>query len=476
MIVTMAHTKPVLNFLSLGAMRLVSAALAFALFLTVARHWGGMRLGEFSLLLSYFIFLQTMPLLGLSILLMRDLSQQSVLEAAYRSAAHAIALGAAVIIACGLSVTVYFLYPPHLTLPFVCIGCAIVCGAPAVADEAIIMAREKMWITASIAAGETALRTSACLIGVFSGHGLVWITLCFLLGRAAASIAYETILHKSRAPLDGALVKSLLRQCPTFLGVVFAGAALLRLDTIALSLTKNMAAVGTYNTAFRLFELFLSAVVIGVIALFPTVARKFDLSIAMRDRFIQFFKITMLVGIPATTCLMTISPWLTHLAYGGKFPQSAPVFSILTVMLFFYTVDRIFSTLEHSAKKPELDRNALLIGTAIFCGLLAGLVPAAGLTGAAIATAGAQGSIIIVRLFQVRTHLGWQGFLWHSRFIFLAALCMAATYFALTLFTNTLAAFAASMAAYGIVLWACGEFKLGTLSYYVSFVKQARAI
>jgi O-antigen/teichoic acid export membrane protein len=247
----------------------------------------------------------------------------------------------------------------------------------------------------------------------------------------------------------------------------------LRLDTIALSLTRDMALVGTYNTAFRLFELFLSFVVIAAIALFPAVARSFVFDNNMRDRFVQSFRLVMLAGFPFVITLITFSGWMVKTAYDGRFPQSQPIFCILIVMLFLYVTDRIFSTIVHSAKRPELDRNALLSGAVVFCGLLAVLVPSAGVAGAALSSAGAQFFILIVRWFQLRKHFGWSGFLKNSRIVFLAATIMAAAYLALGSLVTPPLTLPISLIIYCGILAATGELSPKKFSILFSKVQLA---
>ncbi len=403
-------SKAAFNFLSLTAMRACTALFAFILFVAVARTYGQSGLGSFSTVLNLFLIFQTLPLIGMGMFVIRDLAQNPSQERQYRTSMTLISLTVACCIALGLILFAYFSYAPSFLFPVALVGFSIVLGAPAVVDEAILVACQRMGTTSIIIASESALRTLGCLLVVHNGYHQEWLFLVFAVSRLGSTVAYQIILSGRFDSISWSHIINLLKASPAYLGIVVFGACMLRLDNTFLSLLGSMEAVGIYSAAYKLFEMFLSVVVIGVMALFPMVAQKFTVDNVSYKRFVHSFLLILIVGIPIALILATIAPFLMSTVYSSKYADSAPVFAILTITLVAYTLDRVFSLIVHSAKKPFLDTMAFAVGAGLFALLLWMMIPAWGVQGAAWASALAQLCVLAIRHYQIKKVFGWDGF------------------------------------------------------------------
>jgi O-antigen/teichoic acid export membrane protein len=197
-------------------------------------------------------------------------------------------------------------------------------------------------------------KAPVALIGiVLLQHGAGVEAMAFvLLGGAIASAIWQAcwffVLKGMRFELDLKLIRGLMRTSIPFLIYGVLGIIYYRLDTILLSLMANIAVVGWYNAAYRLFDtlVFLPNLVISAI-LYPIFAKfsltsqdNLKMAIEKSTNFLLF------CGIPIATGLIVTAPNIIGFLYHrAEFSHAIPVLQALAPGLFFLYINSILCSI-----------------------------------------------------------------------------------------------------------------------------------
>lgn len=172
-------------------MRVLSSVLSFLLVAYIARVWGVKRLGEYSLLLSIFVFLQLMPLLGLHRVVIREVSACADKAASQTVHACTLAFGVAVVLAVSLATLGPVVYrdAPALHAPLWLVAASLLPTAFTCVAESVLIGQQRMH-AAAWSVAESLLRTGGAFIVIMLGFGLTAVFAVFLAGRVLIVLGY----------------------------------------------------------------------------------------------------------------------------------------------------------------------------------------------------------------------------------------------------------------------------------------------
>jgi O-antigen/teichoic acid export membrane protein len=382
--------KALRNLFSLSFMRLFSALASFVLFNILARYWGSELLGEFSTITTYFMLLMQIPLLGLHLLIIRDVAANPGKTGAVVSSAMAISLSVSILLVVIVSCIGRFLYPESLHAAFYVLSLSCIPTAFIVVIESLLIGQEKVHTMALVNIVESVLRSLVCILLFWAGFGLVALISVYLICRFAAMFAYllnSGINTYLKSGIDRRQVALYMVKMPTFLAILIFSASIGRLDFIFLSLVGNMQDVGLYAVPFKLYELGLMIPSMIVMVLFPTFARLFNES---RTHFNQAYSLLVramvISGLPACITVAYLSSDILHLLFGEEYMQGTHVLQLLSFAVLFMGLDQLLSTIILAGKREDLELKVLAITFIAYLAMLTALVPAYGISGAAWAT------------------------------------------------------------------------------------------
>jgi O-antigen/teichoic acid export membrane protein len=396
---------------SVGSMRVVTAALSLALFWYVARAGGARDLGELALLLGIFAFFQQMPLLGVHLLVVRDMAADPDAAPGLVANAAALSLVTSLFLCAGVGAAGSWLYPEALSTPIWLMAAALVPTSLAIVAESFLIARQRMHTYAVISVVETLLRVVASLVALHRGEGLAALMAIFLAGRVLVALAYLTAGGFARAlragRLDRRVLGKYLRAAPILLGILLLTSALARFDIFLLSALAPLADVGLYSAAYKMYETALLAPSVVTVVLFPMLS---SLKHAHPERFeavaAQCMGWLVVAGVPCALAVAALARPLLTLLFGDGFAPAAPVLQLLIGCSVVMALDQLLALVLLVHGRQDLDLAVLAVAASCYVAALLAFIPAWGYMGAAAATVLACIVQLGARLHSVRSRLG----------------------------------------------------------------------
>jgi PST family polysaccharide transporter len=227
---------------------------------------------------------------------------------------------------------------------------------------------------------------------IISGQGIIYIALTLLLEPGLYALGYLWLRSRHYPSIrlwrfDRSIATSLLIHSLPFILVAVFTAAYSRIDQIMLKHMIDASAVGLYDAAVRIAEIWLF--VPGLIAsvLFPAIIHGKKVSpVEYRNRLLALSGITILFSITIALIFSLLATPITLLLYGKTYIQSGAVLQIYVWSSVFAALDSVlrFHLLAEHMYKTVLFLTASVAATNIILNLV--LIPTFGITGAAWAT------------------------------------------------------------------------------------------
>lgn len=419
------------NLFSVSVMRLFTSVFSFLLFSILARQWGASLLGEFSTVFAFFMFLLQLPLLGLHIVIAREVAAEPSSSSICGTNAFLVSLPSSLLIAALISSVGVIFYPANMHHSFFLVSLACPLMAFTAVAEAILTGQEKMQVISWVTIAETLCRVSVCLTLVLLGDGLTSLFAAFFGARLIAVILYwakagmNDVIQLSKGSWK--IVSRYLKQCPTFFGILLLSVGIGRFDFIFLSLLGSMQDVGLYSPPFKVYEMGLMVPSVVTLVLFPSFARAFAHS---KDQFEKLFKsmfrVTLTVGLPLVIILASLSKFIIPMIFGDEYVSGTVVLQLLSFAILFIAMDQVLTVVVLAGHREDLELKILMVAFAIYLSLLLLLIPLFGFYGAAVATCVTAGSKLVFRYALVRRKMQIQSTLSLLRSPVLSGLAMSA--------------------------------------------------
>lgn len=378
------------NFASAGVMRLVSAILSFLFVPYLGRQWGAEGLGTFSTVLALYLFLEQVPLLGLQLLLIKEVAARPEETGKLATNAMLLSLAVACLVALGLGAFGQT-YDPAMRPAIWLVGLSLVPTAPIAVIESVLIGKEKMGRIAGMNVIESLFRVGCWFTIVLLGFGLTSLFAAFLVGRVLLAASYfrwgqvRDFLGLSHASTE--TVGFLLLACPTFLGIRILSSSINRIDFILLSKLGSIEDVGLYSAPYKLYELCLLVPMLATVVLYPVLSRVLAQS---RDQFAslarQIFRIYFVGGMPFAIAIAFHSTAIMHLVYKDEFVGGDDVLAMLSFAVVLAGLDQVCVMIFLAHGRQDLDLRVLAISSALYVALLTAMIPWWGYLGAGIAT------------------------------------------------------------------------------------------
>ncbi|MBI2930164.1 MAG: polysaccharide biosynthesis protein [Planctomycetes bacterium] len=402
------------NLFSLGLMRAASAGLSFCLLWYLARAWASPeRVGEFATLLTAFLLMQHVTLLGLNVLLIRDVAAAPDVPADRVMATLAIGVAVSIVLVPLFGLAGLAKYPPSMAPSFWFVGLSMIPTAFALTAESVLIGKERMGVLAAVNCVEIAARVAGCIALAAVGASLTWLFAWFLVGRVAAAVAYalRPELRAVLAPrhFTPNMLRTYLRQCPVFFLIVALSAGLQRLDTLLLGTLGGMDAAGLYYIPYRVYEMALMVPTQLSVVVFPTFARLYatasnDLARLYRN----LLRVLLLIGLPIALSVALASREILAV-FGPRFAEGHAALQILVFAVVVGSIDLVLTNMSIGGNRERLALIVLAIALPVYVALLVLLIPRWGIQGAAAATLAVAFLKTGSLYFLVRRQIAWSG-------------------------------------------------------------------
>lgn len=389
--------------------RLTIAAANYALFWSLTRHLEQEQVGGFSVVMSVFFVVQLLPLMGLSIPIIRRIATNPGDLANEVTNAFGFSAPVAVLVALVLGVWGQVAYGSTLALPMWLIALSLLPTSWIIVAETCLVGTERLPVIARANMMESVLRTVLAVAAVRSGYGLGAVFTVFLVLRAATALFYlrhAGLPAPSLKNFSMALQRRNLAEVPVYCGIALAAAVMTRLDIFAVSSFMGLAETATYSAAARLYEAALMVPTVLSLVIMPVLARQFAIS---QERFRNVLSLVvrgaLVVGFGAALVAAAVSQPVIDLLYRPSLSGAASILRWLAFAAALMLTDVILSSAMLAANAQRHDLRALLVGLAVLAGALVPFVRGFGAEGAAAAVV----LSLIVRT-AVRIHWATQHF------------------------------------------------------------------
>jgi O-antigen/teichoic acid export membrane protein len=182
------------------------------------------------------------------------------------------------------------------------------------------------------------------------------------------------------------------------------------LDKVMLEFLRSTAEVGLYGAAYKLLTLALAPAFVLYQAFFPSLSSAFGDTNAMRERADALARVMVAVGLPLIAAGPLLAGDALTFVFGSEYAPAGPALAILLVNAGIVYVAMSFGNplMAWNQQKPYM--MAIAVGAGANVVLNVALIPALGMTGAALATVTSEVLVLagLVRVFvkHVRFDLG----------------------------------------------------------------------
>lgn len=365
-----------------------------ALLLLVAiGHRSDRLLGQYALVTSFYFVMQTLPLLGLTPYVLREVARAPAAAGRYFTTIGALAVASCVAINAALLLGLPALdYAAEVALALHIVGLSIVPGILAFLAELILLALGRSRSIAFVTPVENALRLAGSLLILAAGGGIVPLMLMVFAGRLGAFAAYLPLLRRALPPapatlrIDAAILRRTLHVLPVFLTGGVAYLLVSRLDFLLLSLDGEIVQVGYYGIAYRAYEIGMLLGSAVTTALFARQARGFARFPAAFGRMARSLVTSLLLlATPLAAAGAVAAPLYVLLLFPREYPQPVAMTRLFILLLVPGFLDQVLAGLLNAADRQRQDTVALVAGGGVFVAALCLLVPRWHALGACIA-------------------------------------------------------------------------------------------
>ncbi len=312
------------NFSMVFISDLVGRVLFFFLILSIARFLGAEGLGYYSFVFAFVGLFVLFNDLGLSTLLVREVSRSHSSAQKYISNVISIKiiLGALTLAASAIAI---FAAEERPFIIYAVLLASLAMFFSSMKDSflSVFQSFERMAFIASIRAIESFLIVALSISALLLGYGVIAITLIFLCVYAvtfAASMVAVRRIVKLGLSADFALWKRfLLQSSPFWLTGIFM-AVYFRIDTVMLGIMRGYAETGIYNAAYRLLDALYIIPGALVPVLYPVMSRLHITGRKLLEEvYRRAFSYLLIIALPMAVGATFLAERIMAFVYSGKF-------------------------------------------------------------------------------------------------------------------------------------------------------------
>ena len=369
--------------------RLATAAVNYGLFWHLARTVDAPTLGGFSLLMSLFLIISLLPMLGVSTPFMRRMSVSA--DAIPLEVSNAIVFSAPIVLVLLTCIGCWGQISSHQDLrrAYWMVAATLIPGAWIVVAECTLLAQERIRDITRANLLEVLIRTALAIVAIHFGYGIDGVIAAILVSRCACACIY--LIHPC-VPLPRLRLVSMTVQrrnwgeVPIYLGIAVVAGLVARLDVVMVSYLRSLSDAATYAAASRLYEAAQMLPTVTALVVMPVLARRHvHAPESIPETLALAVRLSLALGLGAAVFVSALAQPLVNLVYRPEMAGAGPVLGCLAFAAALMVDDVILSWAMIATNAQTADLHSLAIGLAVLAAALLVLVPAFGPTGAAAA-------------------------------------------------------------------------------------------
>ncbi len=395
------------NFGTIAFAQLVSQVLTLIISVVLARSLGVEQYGVFVFALAFPSWFLLLTSLGMDAVLTIDVAADRSKARSYLTALVVLRIPLVLATLAFLWLFVQLtLADPVARIITMILGTTSILTTYAGTFRSVFQAFERLEYGALVTIVERLITTAGVLVLLFSGYGLLEVSLVFLFG-SVVSLGLLIVITRTRfvwleRRVDRATVTHILRRTIPFALAVVASTFLYTSGPVLLTILRDPSATGEFNAAFALTIALLSPLPLYATAILPVLSRLHREQPGLLPAVMQRAqKLFFLVGMPVALGGWFYATEIITLFYGPAFETSAQSFQILVFTVAVTTAVAGNGPALLATRHQNLSLFIGITSAATNVGLCLGLIPLWGPVGAAYAFLAARlvgGSLRMIAL------------------------------------------------------------------------------
>ncbi len=312
------------NFSMVFLSDLAGRVLFFFLILSIARFLGAEGLGYYSFVFAFVGLFVLFNDLGLSTLLVREVSRGHSSAQKYLSNILSIKIILGVLTFAASAIAIFVAEDrPFIIYAVLIASLAMFFSSMKDSFLSVFQSFERMTFIASIRAIESFLIVAFSIEALLLGYGILAITLVFLciyfLTFVASLIAVRRIVEL-RLSADFAIWKRFLMQSSPFWLTGLFMAIYFRIDTVMLGMMRSYAETGIYNAAYRLLDALYIIPGAFIAVLYPVMSRLHITGRKLLEEvYRRAFSYLLITALPMAVGATFLAERIMAFVYGSNF-------------------------------------------------------------------------------------------------------------------------------------------------------------
>mgnify|MGYP003882679165 CR=1 FL=1 len=383
-----------------------------SLFVTIylARYLGTADFGKYSFVFAYLAFFGILTDLGLSTILVREMSRNSAIAPKLIGNAYIIRW-ILTVFAVILSIAVITLmsYPADTTTCIYIAAFTLLFQSFSGFYSTIFQANLRMGYNIFAKLVFRVLSAAIILWIIFAKGTLLQVIFALVFSEGVKTLINYSFSRKFVRPkfvIDFGLWRHLIKEAlPIALSNV-VWVIYYQTDMIMLSIMEGDVAVGIYSAAHKLFDPLLLIPTALMMSMFPIMSASFKSS---NERLIKSYRLSLkyllIMALPIVIGVTLLSDKIILLIYGRSYANSATVLQILILALVFTFANSVFLNLLVAIDKQKLHTLSFCLCAIVNVVLNLTLIPILSYNGAAIATLFTNIVLLLASFYFLSKHL-----------------------------------------------------------------------
>ena len=390
------------NFSSLVMSEVASKIILFFLFVFVARYLGAESYGTYSFVFAFTGLFIVFSDLGMSDLVIRDLSADKDKTKKYLSnilplkAALSLATFGLIVIAANVMG-----YPEETKMYLYVTGIYIVLTTFTRIFMAVVRAHQKMEYEAAINVTSVAILFILCIFVITFDYGLIGLLLAYLTSSIFKLTSFFGIVTwkftKPGFSIDREFIRVFIKKSLPFAVTAIFLPFFYRIDIVMLSHLKGHVEAGIYTAGYRFVEALASFAIIYAVTIFPVLAHSFKHERSRMNLIYESsLKYIFILTLPTAVGTVITADKIIMLILGDEYLESAIALKILIWLLIFAFLNGVFGAYLASIHRQEIA--AITLGFALLANITLNLllIPRFSYVGAAISTLATQAVVSVI--------------------------------------------------------------------------------
>jgi O-antigen/teichoic acid export membrane protein len=358
------------NVLVSGVLKILSTVLALVSIGLITRYLGKEGFGGYATVLAFLSFFTALADLGLYSTVTREISRPEADEAKIMGNIFSLRICVSLIVLLVSPLIVFFFpYPTEVKYAIIIVALSFLFSSSYQVLNGVFQKNLSMDKVAVAEFCGKILQVLFVFFAIKLQLGFLWIISALLLNMVANFLAVYFWSKKYISfslRFDFAYWKKFLQESYPLGIAAIIGFVYFKIDTILLSVMKNISDVGTYNAAYKVVEniTFFPAMIVGLV--FPIMSKNiFSDRIQFENISNKTFKVFWIIVVPLLIGTLFLADGIIYLIGGTGFVESGKVLRILVFALIFIFFGNFFNSVLIAGNKQK-KLSLILFVAAIF--------------------------------------------------------------------------------------------------------------